>query len=59
MVASVTGEGLQTEQVNVLKVRLIAGEPEANYWIVETDFTSYALVCSCTTLPIGTFSKSE
>ncbi|XP_074593112.1 apolipoprotein D-like [Brevipalpus obovatus] len=49
------GIARRTDQINVLKVQFDPRAPEANYWIVDTDFFGYALVYSCTESPVGTF----
>ncbi|XP_074594631.1 apolipoprotein D-like [Brevipalpus obovatus] len=43
----VQGVGRLTQQANLLEVKLSPLYPEAPYWIVDTDFSTYSLVYSC------------
>ena len=33
--------------INSIKARFIPDDPQANYWVVDTDYNNYSLVWSC------------
>ncbi|XP_053208366.1 apolipoprotein D-like [Panonychus citri] len=52
------GTGKPTDKDNVLAVKFFPLSPAAQYWVVDTDYTNYALIVSCNDI-LGLFNIND